>query len=153
MELITHSVEETMALGQALAPHLKKGDVLLLNGDLGAGKTHFVKGLAKGLGFQGQVVSPTFNLWNNYDLPEGAAIPRINHFDVYRVPDEEEVLALGFEEAIYGEALSIIEWSDLVPGILPEDYLSIRIQRQGEDQRLITLTFSPGQTERSLPSC
>ncbi len=150
----TNSTEATIALGRALAPHLRSGDVILLDGDLGAGKTHFVKGLALGLGSEADVSSPTFAILNNYALsggaPAGAAM--LNHFDVYRVHEEEEILDLGFEEIVYGQDLSVIEWSSLIPGILPEDHLRILIRLGSEpNQRLISMQWSPTQGERSLP--
>lgn len=150
----TDSTEATIALGKSLASHLKSGDVILLDGDLGAGKTHFVKGLALGLGSDADVSSPTFAILNNYPLGKGA--PRgavlLNHFDVYRVHDEDEILDLGFEEIIYGTDLSVIEWSSLIKGILPEAHLGILIRLGGEpDQRLITMQWSPTREERSLP--
>lgn len=154
MNYITKSTEETIRLGFLLASHLKSGDVVLLDGDLGAGKTHFVKGLARGLGVTADVSSPTFTILNNYpagsQAPEG--VSQLNHYDVYRVHDEDEILDLGFEEAIYGEDISVIEWSGLIFGILPEDHLKIEILTgESPDERRITMTWSGEMTERSLP--
>ena len=150
----TNSTEETIALGQALAGCLKSGDVLLLDGDLGAGKTHFVKGLAKGLGSGNDVTSPTFTILNNYPLGSGgpSGVGQLNHFDVYRVHDEDAILDLGFEEFIYGDDITVIEWSSLIPGILTEDRLRIEI-RAGKlpDERIIQMEWSQNLTERSLP--
>lgn len=155
MEYKTTSTEETIRLGEGLARFLRSGDVVLLDGDLGAGKTHFVKGLARGLGITADVSSPTFTILNNYPVDadtekHGAA--QLNHFDVYRVHDEEEILDLGFEEIIYSNDISIIEWSGLISGILPEDHLKITITLgEAEDERIINMTWSNAQTERSLP--
>lgn len=150
----THSTEQTMALGAALAKHLRPGDIILLDGDLGAGKTHFVKGLALGLGITADVSSPTFTILNNYPKTDGTgpAIRQLNHFDVYRVHDEDAILDLGFEEMVYGEDISVIEWSSLIPGILPEDCLRVEI-RAGEvpEDRTIELNWSETMLQRSLP--
>lgn len=150
----TKSTEETIQLGENLASFLRAGDVLLLDGDLGAGKTHFVKGLAKGLHITADVSSPTFTILNNYLSKSGSQeeVTRLNHFDVYRVHDEEEILDLGFEEIIYDADISVIEWSSLIPGILPQDHLKITIcQGDAENERIITMTWSNTQAERSLP--
>lgn len=150
----TKSTKQTIELGKNLASHLVSGDVILLDGDLGAGKTHFVKGLALGLGIVADVSSPTFTILNNYPIvlkgPSG--VSQLNHFDVYRVHDEDEILDLGFEETIYGDDISVIEWSRLISGILPDDHLKIEIHL-GEDinEREITMTWCGSLSERSLP--
>ncbi len=143
MEFITYSPEETMAVGGKLAGYLNKGDIILLNGTLGAGKTHFVKGLAKGLGIADHVTSPTFTIENIYRGTDYT----LNHFDVYRVNDEAEILDLGFEEAIYSDAISVIEWSDLIPGILPNEFIRVDITADGVDEgkRTIRIAWSKGQ--------
>lgn len=151
----TTSTEETIALGKRVATYLKPGDVILLDGDLGAGKTHFVKGLALGLGIDADVTSPTFTILNNYpkSTPSEPLIRQLNHFDVYRVNDEDEILDLGFEEMIYGEDISVIEWSRLIPGILPENSLTINIQHGNSPQeRIITMNWSQSMLKRSLPN-
>ncbi|PKK40224.1 TsaE protein, required for threonylcarbamoyladenosine t(6)A37 formation in tRNA [Clostridiaceae bacterium JG1575] len=143
--------EETLALGRALACHLKEGDVLVLNGDLAAGKTHFVKGLAEGLGLPGPVSSPTFSILNIYaPLPHQSG-PSLNHFDVYRVHDEEELLGIGIEEFLYSSDVSVIEWGQLIPGLIPLRHLSIEF-RQGTEPntRIISMTWHQSP-ERSLP--
>lgn len=151
----TTSTEETIALGKRVATYLKPGDVILLDGDLGAGKTHFVKGLALGLGIDADVTSPTFTILNNYpkSTPSEPLIRQLNHFDVYRVNDEDEILDLGFEEMIYGEDISVIEWSSLIAGILPENSLTINIQHGNSPQeRIITMNWSQSMLKRSLPN-
>lgn len=150
----TKSTQETIQLGRDLSKYLVSGDVILLDGDLGAGKTHFVKGLAEGLGITADVNSPTFTILNNYPIvlkgPPG--VSQLNHYDVYRVHDEYEILDLGFEESIYGADISVIEWSRLIPGILPDDCLKIEILTGTElDEREITMTWCGTHSERSLP--
>lgn len=154
MKYNTKSTQETIQLGRELAKHLVSGDVILLDGDLGAGKTHFVKGLAEGLGVAADVNSPTFTILNNYpillDGPPG--VTQLNHYDVYRIHDEYDILDLGFEESIYGDDISVIEWSRLIPGILPDDCLRIEILIGTKlDEREITMTWCGTHTERSLP--
>lgn len=153
MDYKTNSTEETIDLAFQLSRFLLPGDVLLLDGDLGAGKTHFVKGLARGLGVATEVTSPTFAILNCYPAqpgPEHPPIDRLNHFDVYRVHDETELLDLGFEETLYGDDITVIEWSSLIPGILPEDHLRITIRIGGSpDERLIRMNWT--KPERRLP--
>lgn len=153
MDYKTTSTEQTICLGRELGRFLKPGDVILLDGDLGAGKTHFVKGLATGLGAATEVTSPTFAILNIYPLPptpDQPVIGQLNHFDVYRVHDEMELLDLGFEELIYGSDVTVIEWSRLIPGILPQDCLRIFIRLGTEpDERLIQMDWT--QPERRLP--
>ena len=147
--------EETEKLGFAIGQTAGEGDVICLSGDLGAGKTHFVKGLALGLGIDADVTSPTFTLLNNYpkSTPSEPLIRQLNHFDVYRVNDEDEILDLGFEEMIYGEDISVIEWSSLIAGILPENSLTINIQHGNSPQeRIITMNWSQSMLKRSLPN-
>lgn len=150
----TNSTEETIDLGARLARFLAPGDIILLDGDLGAGKTHFVKGLALGLDIRSDVSSPTFTILNNYPKTSAGApnIRQLNHFDVYRVNDEDEILDLGFEEMIYGEDISVIEWSSLIPGILPDEFLKVEIRTGSEpEERIIEMNWSKTMTERSLP--
>lgn len=148
MEIITNSVEETISLGKSIASTLRSGDVVLLNGNLGAGKTHLVKGIAQGLGIKDTITSPTFTIENKYKGSKA----NLNHFDVYRVNDEDEILDIGFEESIYSDAVSVIEWSDLIKGILPEEYIDIRIYRDSilENRRRINISYYPVDEEREM---
>ena len=109
MKLSTKNHEETLALGKELAKHLKPGDIILLFGDLGAGKTTLTQGLCIGLGLneQAYVSSPTFTLMNQYE-----GIHAINHIDLYRLDTISQIEALGIEENIFSEDISIIEWSE-----------------------------------------
>jgi tRNA threonylcarbamoyladenosine biosynthesis protein TsaE len=104
------------ALGAELAAGLEAGAVLALVGGLGAGKTRFVKGLAKGLGFSGEVTSPTFALVHEY---RGGRLP-LFHFDLYRLKDEQELLGIGWDEFFDEPGIVVAEWADLFPDLLPE---------------------------------
>lgn len=122
MIIKTYSTEETIALGERLGKCLEKGDVVTLNGDLGAGKTHFTKGIAKGLNVDDYITSPTFTIVNEHE----GRVP-LYHFDVYRIDDIYEMYEIGFEEYLYGEGVCIVEWSDKVKDMLPKDTIDIII--------------------------
>ncbi len=135
--ILTNSEQETIAVGEKIAGVLQKGDVVILNGDLGAGKTHFVKGLAKGLDSKDLVTSPTFTLLNIYD--GGRLI--INHFDMYRLSSAEEACELGFEEYFDKATMngvSVVEWPEQVDGLIKAPYYEIEIKKtENENQRKI----------------
>lgn len=134
-----NSIEETTAIGEALGKMLNAGDIICLTGDLGTGKTHITKGIAKGLNITDYITSPTFTIVNEYD--NGRL--KLNHFDVYRVSDPDEIYAIGFDDYIFSDAVSIIEWANYIEDILPQDYLHINIKKdleKGETFRTITLT-------------
>lgn len=134
-EFVTNSVAETESFAESLAKSFTGGEVLLLHGDLGAGKTHFVKGLAKGLGVTEIVTSPTFALHNSY---EGRFT--LNHFDFYRIEDSEEVAILGLDEFFYDKhAVAAIEWSENVKDLLPKHCVKITIDKLGDNTRKITI--------------
>ena len=135
--IVTHSAEETRKLGARLAEHLRPGDVVLLQGDLGAGKSEFARGVARGLGISGPVPSPSFTILNVYD--EGR-LP-MYHFDWYRIHDPDEIGEMGFEEQLHGDGAALIEWSERAPEYLPERVLEISIHTVDENTREIT--FSP----------
>ena len=130
LDLLTASPEETQAVGAAIAPALRSGDVISLTGDLGAGKTTFVQGVARTLGVTDHVVSPTFTLVREYD----GTLP-IYHFDVYRLDHLQDVLDLGFEEILDLGGIVFIEWGDAIEALLPEAYLQIELTIPGEDSR------------------
>ena len=116
------SPEATRALARNLSRQLRAGDAVLLQGDLGAGKTEFVKGLAEGFGVTEKVTSPTFALLNIYQ----GVLP-IYHFDLYRLNRPEELYEIGFEEFIGGPGLAVVEWPDQFLAELPEQYLQVKI--------------------------
>lgn len=133
-ERMINSEQETQALAEQMAARLHAGDVLTLEGDLGAGKTTFTKSVAKGLGIKRNVNSPTFTILKQYE----GRLP-LNHLDVYRLANSEE--DLGWDELFYGDAVSIIEWAHLIEEDLPTERLAIQILRLDENAR--KFTFMP----------
>lgn len=135
----SYSPEETFAIGKEIGEQLKPGDVYCLIGDLGVGKTVFTRGLAKGLGIEEPINSPTFTIIQEYH--EGR-IP-LYHFDVYRIGDVSEMDELGYEEYFYGDGACLIEWGNLIEEILPKETVTITIEKdleKGFDYRKITVT-------------
>lgn len=130
MDVQTHSEADTIALGKAIGSVLKDGDVLALRGDLGAGKTHFVQGIAQGMGIDGPIVSPTFTILNYYEHE----IP-LQHFDFYRLEEEYELDDLGFDDYLE-RGVTVIEWSEKFPDRLPEDAAIITIEKTGLTERI-----------------
>ena len=138
MILETNSPQETFSAGRQLGEKAFPGQVITLTGDLGVGKTVFTQGLAKGLGIEEPVNSPTFTIVQVYD--EGR-LP-LYHFDVYRIGDVEEMDEIGYEDCFYGEGVCLIEWSALIQEILPEDAIHITIEKdleKGFDYRRIQM--------------
>ena len=140
MKIISQSVGETIILGEKLGALVNSGDVLCLTGDLGTGKTHFVKGFAKGLNIKEYITSPTFTIVNEY---QGRL--KLYHFDVYRVDDPDEIYAIGFDEYIFSSAVSIIEWANLIEELIPEESLRInivKVHKKGDDYREIEISYT-----------
>ncbi|MBQ6059665.1 MAG: tRNA (adenosine(37)-N6)-threonylcarbamoyltransferase complex ATPase subunit type 1 TsaE [Clostridia bacterium] len=131
---ITSSVEETEAAGREFAAQLRPGDVVALRGGLGAGKTAFVRGIASLLAPEARVSSPTFALMHEYagEMP-------LYHFDLYRIPDAEELWSIGFEEFLGREGVVLIEWSENAEGELPQNRITVTIENpNNDDTRRIT---------------
>ncbi len=129
----SRSVEETIDIARKYAETLQSGDVVCLKGDLGTGKTHFVKGIADFFHFDmSNVLSPTFTLINEYsaDLP-------IYHFDCYRIENETEALEIGVEEYFFGEGVSLIEWPEKIPGLIPQHAKTVEIRNLNNNLREI----------------
>ena len=139
----SRSACETIALGVKLGELLSPGHVVALVGELGAGKTTIVKGIVQGLGVMDRrsVKSPTFSLVHRYE----GRIP-IYHFDAYRLEGDYEMIAIGSDEMIYGDGVSLIEWADRVSGCLPREYLKITLTHVSDSERYIELQ---GYGERS----
>src|SRR5699024_4963256 len=138
MVIETRSPEETFQLGKRLGEQAIPGQVFTLTGDLGVGKTVFTQGLAKGLGIEEPVNSPTFTIVQVY---EEGRLP-FYHFDVYRIGDVGEMDEVGFEDYVMGDGVSLIEWANLIEEILPEKRTDILIEKdlsQGFDYRRITI--------------
>ncbi len=133
MEFISHSVNETENFAYELASKITAPKVICLTGDLGAGKTAFTRGFARYFGIEKGVSSPTFIIMHRY---EGREV--INHYDLYRLSDFDELLDIGFEEQIES-GISIIEWPDNFMEYLPDDKIVVRITRLGDNERRIEL--------------
>lgn len=134
----TKDETETMWLGELLGTLAEQGDVLLLEGELGAGKTTFTKGLAKGLGIENVIKSPTYTLIREYTK---GRLP-LYHMDVYRL-EQAGGDELGLEEYFYGDGVSVIEWSSFIQEELPSEFLKIQLERSGDYLENRTLTFHP----------
>lgn len=138
-KLETHSFEETVEAGLKLGKILKAGDVIWLSGDLGTGKTALTNGIAKALGIDAYITSPTFNLVNEYE----GRLP-LYHFDVYRIADSEEMFDIGFDEYLNNGGVTVIEWGEQIAEILPADIIRVTIVKnlqKGLDVREITIEF------------
>ena len=138
MIIETRSPEETFALGEKIGRQARKGQVYTLTGDLGTGKTVFTQGVAAGLGIREPVNSPTFTIVQDY---EEGRLP-FYHFDVYRIGDIEEMEEIGYDDYFFGEGICLIEWAELIEEILPENRISITIQKdleKGFDYRRIII--------------
>lgn len=120
-----NSVEATTTIGFNLGKLLNSGDIICLTGDLGTGKTHITKGIAKGLNIDDHITSPTFTIVNEYDTGR----LKLFHFDVYRVNDPDEIYAIGFDDYIFSDGVSIIEWANYIEEILPKEYVHIDIKK------------------------
>ena len=134
----SNSEKETFAVAEEIARQASPGDIYLLEGDLGVGKTVFAKGFAHGLGITEPVTSPTFTIVQEYH--EGR-LP-LYHFDVYRIGDIEEMEEIGYDDYFYGNGICLIEWANLIEEILPPHYQTVRIEKvleKGFDYRIITI--------------
>lgn len=132
----TNSPQETRALGRRLAEKLMPGDVILFDGDLGAGKSEMTRGIAEGLGVTGPVTSPSFTILNVY---EDGRVP-LYHFDWYRLESAEELYEMGMDEYLGGDGVAVVEWPSQCEEAIPETYLAVKIRPVGENEREITLT-------------
>jgi len=140
IDLTAATPEDTMAVGEAMASLLREGDAVALTGELGAGKTTFVRGAARALGFEGTVASPTFTLVREY---QGRI--RLFHVDVYRLERVQDVLDLGLDEMADEGGVLLVEWGDAVEALLPDDHLlaEITVEDQGEARRIVMTGVGP----------
>lgn len=144
--MISHSPAQTRAIGTSLAHALRPGDVLLLLGDLGAGKSEMTRGIAQGLGISGPVSSPSFTILNVYD---DGSIP-LYHFDWYRLNSEDELYEMGMDEYLGGDGIAVIEWPSQCPDAVPDCCLAVHIVPVDESTREITLESRGGFRTISL---
>ena len=146
MEYVSHSERETEELGAELSRHLRAGNVIAFRGGLGMGKTAFVRGLARGLGYPGRVTSPTFTIVNEY---EGGRLP-LFHFDLYRLNSAGELWDLGWDEYRERGGVCAAEWSEQAPELFPEGTIRVTLERgpDGDNSRRVTIT----DLEEGVPS-
>src|SRR3954453_22160136 len=131
----TRPADETHALGRRIGALLRAGDVVVLEGELGTGKTVFAKGIAVGLGISEPVVSPTFTVVREYDAPT----PLV-HVDVYRLDHVQELHDLGFDDLVGEDAVTVVEWGDRVSAVLPSDRLRVLLEPgEGDDDRVVSV--------------
>lgn len=129
----SHSAAETEEIGRQFARDLHAGSVLALQGDLGAGKTHFTKGLVAGLGSAAAATSPTFTILHEYS---GGALP-VYHFDFFRLENEQTAARLALDDYFFGEGVSVVEWADRFPRLIPEEARWITFEMKSENERTI----------------
>ena len=137
LKFISHNENETLSFGKKLASFLKKGDILVLTGELGSGKTKLTEGILTYYGLEDEISSPTFTIVNEY-VKDNA---RIFHFDVYRLEDSSEFYAIGGEE-YFENGICIIEWGEIIQDALPKDYIHIQFERNDNDEntRILNIT-------------
>jgi tRNA threonylcarbamoyladenosine biosynthesis protein TsaE len=141
---ISNSAEQTESFGRQFAETMKAGDVLALTGDLGAGKTQFVKGLADGLGAGMIATSPTFTLVHEYF---GGHLP-IYHFDFFRIENRQSTERLGLDDYFFGEGVAVVEWADRFPDLIPENAQWISFETKSETEREITVSDNSPALQR-----
>lgn len=133
-QFITDSVENTQAIAAQLVRSLPKNGVVSFFGDLGSGKTTFIKGMAAALSYKYEVTSPTFTYLNVYE-----GHPPLYHFDLYRLPSSDEFLNMGFDEYLFAEGICCIEWAERIASLLPPDVIRIEISNLSENIRKIQI--------------
>lgn len=138
MKITTKNEKETIDLACYLAKNLKQGDIIVLSGELGSGKTKFTEGILKYFGLEDEISSPTFTIVNEHISDK----MNIFHFDVYRLEDCDEFYAMGGEE-YFNKGICIIEWGEIIKDILPPDYVKVIFKKSEEDENLRELLFEP----------
>jgi tRNA threonylcarbamoyladenosine biosynthesis protein TsaE len=137
--IISLSAEETFALGKRLAPMLGKGDVVALRGPLGAGKTCFTKGIAVGLGIEEELTSPRYAIISEYECVVGGEKIPFYHIDAYRLEGNDDFSAIGGEDVVYGNGISVIEWSERIPSHIPSGAYRIVFEIMADDKRSVKM--------------
>ena len=132
MKIKSNSAEETIRVAKAYAKTLKAGDVVVLKGEMGAGKTVFAKGVAKGLGIKDEITSPTYAYMNDYG-------GKLYHYDCYRLSSGEDAEGLGLTDYFYGDGICLIEWGENISEVIPKTAKEVKIIRTGENKREIIL--------------
>lgn len=150
LDFISHSIAQTTRIGQRLGEQLQPGDLILLSGDLGAGKTQLVKGIVQGLGSTDLVTSPSFVLVNEYTPDPRWSRMRIYHADLYRLEDPAEILHIGLDELWSQQDICLIEWAEHAGDYLPSTYLSIAMRHLDETKRILRLTPNGHRYEQLL---
>lgn len=148
MNYTSYSLQQTLKLGRAIGRRLRPGDIVCLSGDLGAGKTVLTKGIAQGLGIdKAEVISPTFVLLRQH---EGRLA--LFHFDFYRMDSPADIAGLGYEEYLYGDGVSVIEWPEKMQTLLPAGYLLVELRVRGEKERRLRLSAYGARYQQLLGS-
>ena len=132
MEYLSKSLKQTYKIAKDFAKTLKSGDIVLLNGEMGAGKTAFTKGIAKGLGIEDEITSPTYAYMNDYD-------GKLYHYDCYRLSSGEDAEALGLTDYFYLGGVCVLEWSQNIKSVLPKEVITVKIEKINEKSRKITI--------------
>lgn len=146
MKFELNGLKDTEEFGKRLGNVLKKGDIVCLNGDLGAGKTTLTKSIGIGLGVSEYITSPTFALINEYD-----GRLKVYHFDVYRLENIDELDDLGFDEYFFGDGVCIIEWAEKIEGMLPKEIIVLNIEKGEEsDKRVVSIAGSGSRYKEVL---
>ena len=152
-QTVTHSEEDTRSFARSFAAGLRRGDVVALSGELGAGKTQFVKGVCDAFGVREHVTSPTFVILNRYggNAADGTEV-LLYHLDLYRVKSLEEIYDIGFEEFFYGTGIALVEWAELLGELLPQRRYDVRLSLgERENERKIEIQLAGGE-DGSTPS-
>ena len=147
LNLVSHSPQETQEIGHTLGREARPGDILLLMGELGTGKTRLTQGIGQGLGVSGRVLSPTFVLvrWHRGRLV-------LYHIDLFRIHSSEEALDLGLEEYLFGEGVCVVEWADRASDIFPSERLLVRLEYGHEEDERVLHFEASGSRYRELVS-
>ena len=132
----SHSAADTVGFGERLAGDLGPGDAVALHGELGAGKTCLVKGIACGLGVTQDVTSPTFAIVHEY---RGGRLPLV-HVDLYRLDTPQQAVAVGIEDYFYGKGVTVVEWAERISALLPPRAINVRLELRGENERTIVVS-------------